>query len=65
MVLKEQLTGINVNLKNQIKRKTDIQNFLIDPSFQEVNRLFVLSFDNEEDRESYQTCYLPTVEIKS
>ena len=65
MVLKEQLIGINVNLKNQIKRKTDISNFLIDPSFQEVNRLFVLSFDNEEDRESYRTCYLPTVEIKS
>ena len=65
MVLKEQLIGINVNLKNQIKRKTDISNFLIDPSFQEVNSLFVLSFENEEDRESYQTCYLPTVEIKS
>ena len=24
--------------------------FLIDPSFQGVNRLFVLSFENEEDR---------------
>ena len=28
--------------------------FLIDTSFQGVNRPFVLSFENEEDRESYK-----------
>ena len=38
--------------------------FLIDPSFQGVNRLFVLSFGNNEGRESHKKCYLPTVEIK-
>ena len=32
--------------------------FLIDPSFLGVNRLFVLSFENE-------TTYLPTREIKN
>ena len=39
-------------------------NYLINPSFQGVNRLFVLSFENENDRTSHTTCYLPKVEIK-
>ena len=33
-------------------------------SFQGINRLFVLSFENEDDRKSYSTYYLPKVEIK-
>ena len=37
---------------------------LVDPSFQGVNRLFVLSFENENDRTSHSTYYLPKVEIK-
>ena len=28
-------------------------NYLIDPTFDKVNRLFVLSFENEEDRISF------------
>ena len=39
-------------------------NFLIDPSFQGVNRLFVLSFKDDDGRESHRQYYLPTVEIK-
>ena len=39
-------------------------NHLINPSFQGVNRLFVLSFENENDRTSHTTYYLPKVEIK-
>ena len=39
-------------------------NYLINPSFQGVNRLFVLSFENENDRTSYSTYYIPKVEIK-
>ena len=39
-------------------------NHLNDPSFQGVNRLFVLYFENEDDRTSYSTNYLPKVEIK-
>ena len=39
-------------------------NYLINPSFQEVNRLFVLSFENEHDRRSHSTYYLAKVEIK-
>ena len=32
--------------------------FLIDPSFQGVNRLFVWSFENNNDRESFRQYYL-------
>ena len=39
-------------------------NYLIDPTFDKVNRLFVLSFENEDDRKSYHKYYLPNVEIK-
>ena len=39
-------------------------NFLIDPTFHNVNRLFVLAFPNEEDRRSFSKYYTPTVEIK-
>ena len=39
-------------------------NHLINPSFQGVKRLFVLSFENEDDRTSHSTYYLPKVEIK-
>ena len=38
--------------------------FLIDQSFQGVNRLFVLSFEDRRDRESYKKYFRPTVEIK-
>ena len=37
---------------------------MIDPSFQGVNRLSVLSFGNSNDRTVHIKCYLPTVEIK-
>ena len=39
-------------------------NYLINPSFQGVNRLFVFCFENENDRSSHSTCYLPKVELK-
>ena len=58
---------INWN-KYQTKVSTQRQNqyldFLIDPSFQGVNRLFVLSFENEGDRKVHTGYYLPKVEIK-
>ena len=37
---------------------------MIDPIFTNVNRLFVLSFENENDRTSFSECYVPKVEIK-
>ena len=39
-------------------------NYLIDPTFTKVNRLFVLAFENEEDRSSFSKYYVPKVEIK-
>ena len=39
-------------------------NRLVDPSFQGVNRLFVLSFENENGRTLHSTYYLPKVGIK-
>ena len=39
-------------------------NHLVEPSFQGVNRLFVLAFENDDDRTSDDGYYLPTVEIK-
>ena len=38
--------------------------FLIDPSFQRVNRIFVWSFEDDDSRESHKQYYLPALEIK-
>ena len=37
---------------------------MINPSFQGVNRRFVWSFENEDQRKSHLSYYLPKVEIK-
>ena len=39
-------------------------NHLINPSFQGVSRLFVLTFEKEDQRKSHSTYYPPKVEIK-
>ena len=39
-------------------------NYLIEPSFQDVNRLFVLAFENVEQRTSNKRYYIPNIEIK-
>ena len=44
--------------------KTNYFNYLIDPTFTKVNRLFVLSFKNEDGRTSFSKYYVPKVEIK-
>ena len=53
--------------KNEPKISVDQQNsyfdFLINPSFHLVNRLFILSFENNNGRTGYTRCYLPLVEI--
>ena len=58
---------INWN-KYQTKVSTEGQkqyvDFLIDPTFQGVNRLCVLSLENEGDRKVHTGYYLPKVEIK-
>ena len=49
-------------MTNQTKNNNS--NYLIDPTFTEVNRLFVLSFENGNDRTSFSKYYIPNVEIK-
>ena len=50
---KPELLSRNANLNN-----------LIEPSFQGVNRLFVLAFGNDDQRTSNERYYIPNVEIK-
>ena len=46
------------------RNKNNNLNYLIDTTFSNINRLFVLSFENEDDRTSYCKYYMPSVEIK-
>ena len=46
------------------QNKNNNLNYLIDTTFSNVNRLFVLFFENEDDRTSYYKYYVPSVEIK-
>ena len=48
-------------MPNQEKNNS---HYLIDPAFTKVNRLFVLSIKNEDDRTSFSKYYTPDVEIK-
>ena len=49
-------------ISNQTKNNN--LNYLTDPTFTYVNRLFNLSFENEIDRTSFSKYYVPKVEIK-
>ena len=40
-------------------------NYLVEPRFQGVNRLFVLAFENDAQRTVHSGYYLPNVEIKN
>ena len=44
--------------------KSNNLNYLIDPTFTNVNRLYVLSYENEEDRTSSSKYFVSKVEIK-
>ena len=50
--------------KVTIEQQNRYLDFLINPSFQGVNRLFVLSFENNSGRTSYTRYHLPLVNIK-
>ena len=49
-------------MSNQTKNNN--LNYLIDPTFTNVNKLFVLTFQNEDNRTSFSKYYVPKVEIK-
>ena len=44
--------------------KNNDLNYLIDPTFTKVNRFFILSFENDNDRTSLSRYYVPNVQIK-
>ena len=50
--------------KPELLRRNPNLNYLIEPSFQGVNRLFILAFENDTQRTSHSNYYLPNVEIK-
>ena len=50
--------------KPELLARNQNLNYLIEPSFQGVNRLFVLAFENDEQRTSNKGYYIPNVEIK-
>ena len=52
---------MNINRKYQQRLKT---HYLFDPIFQRVNRLFVLSFENNDDGTTHTTYFLTKVVIK-
>ena len=67
------------NLKSRFKREikwnkyrsqisteaiNNIVNILIDPTFTNVNRLFVLAYQNDANRQSFSQFYLPRVMVK-
>ena len=54
----------HIQTKVSTERLNQYLDFLIDPSFQRVNRLFVLLFENGVDRKVHTGYYLPKVEIK-
>ena len=50
--------------KPELLAQNPNRNHLVEPSFQGVNSLFVLAFENDDDRTRDDQYYLPTVEIK-
>ena len=46
------------------KTKNNNLNYFIDPTFTKANRLFVLLFENENERISFLKYYVPNVQIK-
>ena len=50
--------------KISTERLSQYLDYLVDPGFQIVNRLFVFSFEDEAQQTSYKRYYIGTVEIK-
>ena len=63
-VLKEQITKININQKEQYKHKKAYLDYLLNPSFPEVNRVSFLSVENNGDRKTRTGYFTQKVETK-
>ena len=61
---KRTITWNKYLIKPEFLAKNANLNHLIEPSFQGINRLFILAFENDNQRTSNKRCYIPNVEIK-
>ena len=61
---KRSINGNKYLPKTANQARNSYLDFLIDPSFQGLNRFFILSFKDDDGREGHKKHYLPTVEIK-
>ena len=50
--------------KVTVQERNQYLDYLIDPNFERVNRLFILSFEKDTGQASYNRYYLPLIEIK-
>ena len=50
--------------RSEMSNQTKNLKYLVDPTFANVNRLFVSSFENETDMTYFSKYYVPKVEIK-
>ena len=62
---KRTINGNKYQAKVSTERVNQYLDYLIDPSFQGVNRLFILPFENEAQRASDKRYYIPTREIEN
>ena len=62
---KRTITWKKYQTKVSKERPNQYFDFLIDPRFQGLNRLYVLSFENDEERISNKQYFLATREIKN
>ena len=62
MILTSSESCILTDIKTQTARGAI--NAPTNPAFKKVNRLFALSFENENDRRSFSKYYVPNVQIK-
>ena len=62
----ERVTNWNKYLsKPELLAQNPNLNHLVKPSFQGINRIFVLAFEIDTQRTSAKECYLPNVELTS
>ena len=63
--IKYRFTCGDSDLSEVIKKCQNIMaRIVIEPSFQEVSKFFILAFENDDQRVSNKGYYLPNVEIK-
>ena len=61
---KRTITWNKYLIKPEFLAKNANLNHLIEPSFQGINRLFILAFENDDQRTSNKRYFIPNVEIK-